>query len=393
MRIIKEIEFEAKTEKEAFDKVRQRLGNDGVILSIQSVKESSLLPFFKKTKLVVRAGIVEEERSYAESPSVDKELERKQIEVFKALLEFKGNLSGKDRVRGKTLDELAERVEDEVEITLSPSASTLKEKKEAFRPEEKEYSLGVKKILEGEVPMWALPHILGKPLDEDVPFSLWLESEKQSLFMSKGKGSLLDALGGRKIMIVGPTGVGKTTTIAKIAAMAIQEGLQVVLLSSDNYRVAAVEQLRTFARVLNVPLEVVNAGSELVPILMNYPEEALFIMDTAGHGFREADRLSHIKGVYDYFEPEKVHIAVSATMKFKDVKLAFEGIKACMPIEGVIVTKIDETDMPSSLLWVPKFMGIPLSFVTTGQNVPRDIHVASYDFLSSCFLAGVNNGA
>ncbi|MDN5319040.1 MAG: flagellar biosynthesis protein FlhF [Thermovirga sp.] len=390
MRIVKEIEFEAKTEKEAFDKVRQRLGSDGVILSIQTVKVPFFLPFLKKTKLVVRAGIVEEEKKPSYS-SVDRELERKQIEVFKALLEFKGNLGGKEKIRGRTLEELAENVEDEVEIALSQPSSGSKGGRDPFPPKKQESSLRLKEVLEGEIPTSVLSHIFGEALEEDVPISLWMNREKEGFFMSKGEGSLMEALGGRKIMIVGPTGVGKTTTIAKIAALAIQEGLPVVLLSSDNYRVAAVEQIRTYARVLNVPLEVINTGSELVPILRNYPEESLFIMDTAGHGFRESDRLSHIKGVYEHFVPDKVHIAVSATMKFQDVKLAFESVRTHVAIDGVILTKVDETQMPSSLLWVPKFMGVPLSFVTTGQNVPRDIHVASCDFVTSCFLAGVNS--
>jgi len=399
MKIVKEIEFEALTEKEAFDKVRQRLGADGVILSIQTVTTPSFLPFFRKKKLIVRAGIMEEDKSPPRNV-VDRELERRQIEVFRALLELKkGSSAERESKRQKTLEELAESVEDEVEVTslkASPPVretqdikekendviSEAKDPKQAAVPSvEGQKKNWLEELLEGDVPFDVVSFISGE--ERNISLSQWLEKEGAGLFAGDEKRDLLTALGGRRVMIVGPTGVGKTTTIAKIAAWAVQDGIPVVLLSSDNYRVAAVEQIRTFARVLNIPLEVVNTGSELVPILEKYPEDALMLMDTAGHGFRESDRLSHIKGVFDYFKPHRVHIAISSTMKFKDVKLAVERVRETITLDKVILTKIDEASLPSSLLWVPKYFGLPLSLVTTGQNVPRDIHVASKDFVFS----------
>jgi len=399
MKIVKEIEFEALTEKEAFDKVRQRLGADGVILSVQTVKTPSFLPFFRKKKLIVRAGIIEEDKSPSGNV-LDKELERRQIEIFRALLELKRESSAKkESKRHLTLEELAKSVEDEVEVTslrASPrvgKTQDIKEKENDVisevkgpKPADGHAAKGQKKVwleelLEGEVPSDVVSFVSGD--ERNISLTRWLEKEGAGLFARDGERDLLAALGGRRVMVVGPTGVGKTTTIAKIAAWAVQEGIPVVLLSSDNYRVAAVEQIRTFARVLNVPLEIVNTGSELVPILGKYSEDTLMLMDTAGHGFRESDRLSHIRGVFDYFKPHRVHIAISSTMKFKDVKLAVERIRETITLDKVILTKIDEAALPSSLLWVPKCFGLPLSFVTTGQNVPRDIHLASKDFVSS----------
>lgn len=369
MKLVREIEFEAATENEAYNKVKARLGLDGVILSMQSVKVPSVIPFFHKTRIAVRAGILEEERKI--HAKADPELEKRQMEVFQALLQHKRN-SGKKSAE-----------------SLEPSISVVEKPPRADGMGSRDPEFGT--LLEHEVPLECSEKLWGEYLHsakKGEPFSGWL-NRKAGAFCPPDDGDpFLGALGGRKVMIVGPTGVGKTTTIAKIAAMAVMEGRDVALFTSDNYRVSAVDQIRTFARVLGIPVEVVNEGTEIPRLVEKYPESTHLLMDTAGCGFRDDDRLSGIREIYRCFRPDAVHMAISGTSRLKDVKAAMDKAQQAFPLSRVILTKLDETLCLGASLWLPMEFGLPFSFLTTGQNVPRDIHLASGAMIASGIFGG-----
>ncbi|MFA0888265.1 MAG: hypothetical protein ACC613_04095 [Synergistales bacterium] len=390
MQLVKEIEFQAATEQEAYRRVRERLGSDGIILSIQTVFTGfGFLPFLKKKKLVVRAGILGGEPS--PPPRQDPDLERKQLEVLKVLLEHKA-----DRKREAVPERLVEKVCDRVEVSAAPVAAPVAAP--AGDP--------VEPVPPEASPAKEPPGPCGFPFPEDLPascarvlseearsarreglpFDAWLRRKIESFCRPAEAGSLPEALGGSRVMILGPTGVGKTTTIAKIAAMAVQQGRKIALFTSDNYRVSAVDQVRTFARVLNIPFEAVNAGSEIPDLLGRYDEDTLILMDTVGFGFRETDRLERIREIHAFFRPHSTHVAVSATGKPRDVKASIEKTRNAVPVHKLILTKIDETCSYGSLLWVPMTFGLPFSFFTTGQNVPRDIQFATASWMTQTLL-------
>jgi flagellar biosynthesis protein FlhF len=185
------------------------------------------------------------------------------------------------------------------------------------------------------------------------------------------------ALGGRKVMLIGPTGVGKTTTIAKLTAIqALQEQRKVLLLTSDTYRIAAVDQLQTYAKILDVPIEVIYEVENFVNISGKYADSELILLDTAGRGQKDRKNLDTCEILYDAFKPDAVHLVLAANMKYRDMRNIIERM-AVVPISHVIFTKIDETVSYGALFNVMKLMNRPLSFLTTGQNVPKDIEVAS----------------
>lgn len=393
MKLVKEIEFRVKTENEAFQKVRDKLGSDGIILSIQTVRVPSLIPFFRKKELVVRAGILEEEKQ-APVKERDPELDRKQMEVFKALLEYKKSLPKEESSPQDLQERLLESVEDSVEIRSGsdpgeplPGKIHVQEKEEPGQLQEKAFAL--EQLLENEMPLDCAEMLwneFSSISDNTVSFRNWLHHKCRDICFQPGEDMLTSALGGNRIMIVGPTGVGKTTTIAKIAAIAVQEGRDVALFTSDNYRVSAVDQIRTFARVLHIPLEAVNQGSEVPGLLSKYSKDTLILMDTPGHGFREKDRISQIESIYRNFSPQAVHIAVSATSRPSDAKAAIENTGEVAPLSRLLLTKADETMGLGCLLALPFTFNLPLSFITTGQNVPRDINYATPDFLMECIF-------
>lgn len=382
MKLVREIEFHAKTENEAFRKVKERLGSDGVILSMQTVKEPSILPFFRKKYIFVRAGILEEEKKVALPP--DPELKKRQQAVFEALLHYKSSLKNAP-AKTPSLESLAESIEDTVELVSGEGKTPLVPSSES-RSKEEEYP-GV--LLEQDVPGDCVEDLWEKYLHsrlQEESFARWFGKKAGEFCVSPGEDPLSDALGGNRVMIVGPTGVGKTTTIAKIAAMAVMEGRKAALFTSDNYRVSAVDQIRTFARVLGLPIEVVNAGFEIPGLLEKYDEDTLILMDTVGCGFRETDRMSQVEDIWKHFEPDAVHIALSVTSRLKDIQVSVKTTMQRIPVSRVIMTKLDETSCPGAILWVPMTFGLLLSFMATGQNVPRDIEIASGRLLAEILL-------
>lgn len=394
LKLVKEIEFRAKTENEAFQRVREKLGADGIILSIQTVRIPSIIPFFRKKELVIRAGILEEEKK-APVQERDPDLEKRQMEVFKALLEYKKRL-GQENLHKDPQKHLLNKVEDVIEIkadSVSHDDISVPEVKKLSKEKPGQFSekaLALEELLKSEMPqdccemLWnEFPQTSGK----EPSFRNWLQQRCENLCFHPGKDMLLSALGGNRIMIVGPTGVGKTTTIAKIAAIAVQEGRKVALFTSDNYRVSAIDQIRTFARVLHIPIEAVNQGGEIPDLLAKYSDDTLILMDTPGHGFRENDRIEQIENIYRNFLPQAVHMAVSATSRPSDAKAAIERTGDAISISRLLLTKADETMGLGCLLALPLTFQLPLSFVTTGQNVPRDINYATPGFIMDCIFS------
>ncbi|GHS94670.1 hypothetical protein AGMMS50276_07880 [Synergistales bacterium] len=204
------------------------------------------------------------------------------------------------------------------------------------------------------------------------PFAKWLATKVPCAAKTSS-----DALGGRKVMLIGPTGVGKTTTIAKLAAMqALWDHKNVLLLTSDTYRIAAVDQLRTYAKILGVPIEVIFEVESFPGILEKHADAELILLDTAGRGQKDRKNLDTCEVLYDAFKPDAIHLVLAANMKYKDMRDVVKRMSV-VPISRVIFTKIDETADYGSLLSVIKMLGSPVSFLTTGQNVPNDIEVAS----------------
>ncbi len=380
MKLVKEIEFHAKTESEAFNRVKARLGSDGVILSMQTVKEPSLIPFFKKKLLFVRAGILEEEKKTPPPP--DPEFQKRQQAVFQALLHYKSGLKVKAEVEKNkaAVEDLADSVTDTVDVRSENDTPQNPSPVETIG-HEKGYPAF---LLDQDVPSECVDALWREYLEsgKGERFKDWFRAKASEFCAPYGEDALGDALGGRRVMVVGPTGVGKTTTIAKIAAMAVMEGRKTALFTSDNYRVSAVEQIRTFARVLGLPIEVVNAGFEIPDLLEKYDDETLILMDTVGCGFRETGRLSQVRDIWEHFSPHAVHIAISGTSRLKDIRVSVEKTRESVPVTRAIVTKLDETLCVGTALWLPMTFGLPLSFLASGQNVPRDIDLATGELLS-----------
>ncbi len=200
------------------------------------------------------------------------------------------------------------------------------------------------------------------------------------------------ATGERKVVaFIGPTGVGKTTTIAKLAAhFSLVERKKVSLLTIDTYRIAAVDQLKTYAEIIGIPVEVVFTPNEFSVSLSKNQDKDLIFIDTAGGNPFDMVRMGELKKFLDQEPHIETHLLISLTTKAKELIEIFNCYNI-MHIDRVIFTKLDECKTFGNILNVAAKVDQPISYVTTGQNVPDDIEVGEIDRLMNFILKGRDN--
>lgn len=180
----------------------------------------------------------------------------------------------------------------------------------------------------------------------------------------------------RVVALVGPTGVGKTTTIAKLAAnFHLREKQRVGLITVDTYRIAAVEQLRTYADIIDLPMEVVSTPREMRAAIGRFSDLDLVLMDTAGRSPRDEVKVQELKAMLGEAGPDEVHLVVSSVATFVSQMQAAERFTE-VGATALLLTKLDEATGLGGMLPLLQACDLPVSYLTDGQNVPDDITAA-----------------
>jgi flagellar biosynthesis protein FlhF len=410
LRVAQQIEYEAKSDAEAIQVARDRLGREAVILSSKPVKLGGLLGFFRRDALWVTAGIL--------VPDQDDMLResRERMVAFQHLLEVR-------RAVGDSVDQPIPRPRageplttsafappaayaqttsaavaaaayeanvtpressgtpiskdvDEIKEILAKVLSRLDGSSPADIVQDAAADENMRKLIESDVDRDVAREIMGEYSESvsSLPFASWLSSRIGTLGSNP-----TNAIGGKRILFAGPTGVGKTTTIAKIAAsQSLWGDRKVVLMTADTYRIAAVEQLRTYAKILGIPIEIVAEPKDIHNALRKYREADLILLDTAGRSHYDGDRIGELRALYDVYEPDTVHLVLAANIKYRDMLSVIDRM-GVVPLSALLFTKLDETSTYGSILNVMRDFDLPASFFTTGQNVPNDIEVAKGD--------------
>ncbi len=194
------------------------------------------------------------------------------------------------------------------------------------------------------------------------------------------------------IQFVGPTGVGKTTTIAKVAAQAVlSANKKVAFITTDTYRIAAIEQLKTYAELLDVPIEVAYSIEDYMAAREKFSAYDLVLIDTAGRNFRDAQYIKELKEMIDFGVNMETYLVLSLTSRYRDMQVIYDQFHE-VPINKLIFTKADETSTFGCALNMLLRNKVGAAYITDGQNVPDDIRGATIDWVASR-IAGDRNDA
>ena len=188
------------------------------------------------------------------------------------------------------------------------------------------------------------------------------------------------------IALIGPTGAGKTTTLAKLAAsFKLRQNKRVGLITADTYRIAAVDQLRTYANIIGVPIKVALTPADMCEALHELSECDVVLIDTAGRGQNDTQRLDELHRMIDAADPHEVHLVLSSTASEKVLVQEAEAF-SMIGADKILLTKLDEAVSFGLLVNVMRRVGKKLSFLTTGQEVPDHIEVGRADRLAELIL-------
>ena len=398
--------FTGKTQEEAALKAKQELGEQCVIMNIKSVKPSGIFRLFRSTVFEVTAAIEEKESFPLPNRNLEKTDFSNQMERINFIadekIDFKEEILTHskpnvvfqpDRQRSThMLEEKNVGLEEKIENLQSLLENKLSEKnnqknffqEEPFVKENLTYVKAIyKTLLENEVH----EHYANQLLDEvdkvmrsATSLDYILSTMYQKMILKLGQPRTI-SLGMRRpkvLFFVGPTGVGKTTTIAKLASkLKMEQHKKIALLTADTYRIAAAEQLRTYANILDTPLSIIYSVQELRSSIMKVIDSDFILVDTAGFSHKNEEQRMDMKQLVESVDSDyekEVFLVVSATTKYKDLVQIADSYKEIADYR-LIFTKLDETSAYGNIYNLKQYTGAELSYVTVGQNVPDDISI------------------
>jgi flagellar biosynthesis protein FlhF len=370
--------YEAATIQEALQKVKKDLGPEAVILYTKTFRKGGVLGLFGKPMAEITAGVelnlmddVAKRRVAIATPAPVSP--KAPLESILRTVAASGAVDPQYGVRKALQRDL-----NEMKTTVSAPTAVLKDSAAPILSEV--FARFRKKMLRQEVEEFILQRMVQGMLADRVD----PEKDEETIawmtpFIEKSlKIAPPPAFGGvtRVAAFVGPTGVGKTTTLAKLAARySLVERKRVVMVTADTYRIAATEQLKTYGRIMGVPVEIANTADEMPEIIAKHQGVDWVLLDTAGRSPTNEDQMSDLKQFVFKSQPDETHLVLSATTKYLEMLRIVERFGGAVPLNRLIFTKMDETKYYGALLNLMMNFQIPLSFCATGQNVPDDLEI------------------
>lgn len=414
--------FQANSETEAIMLAKTDLGKDAIVMNIKTIKPKGIFSIFKKTQVEVTAAVDE-----VADRKVEKKSEGKASSQFNAKIDEKLHPElKKETSESKEAKELEEKLnslamllEQQIESQKKEAGKKTTEKNNIEKDSSKDIKNNEEQLQKTEVSekislkSKSIDLIVEQLTNNEVSYKY----AKQIMDEITGAGSIrtLDdmlacvyqkiilKLGQTKpisyekddkkpkiVFFMGPTGVGKTTTIAKLSSkLMLEEKKKIAIFTADTYRIAAVEQIKTYANILTIPVEVVYETKDVEKFLPKYKDYDYILVDTAGRSHKKQEQVDDLKALFDAFSKYNIltYLVLSATTKYKDLQKITSLYKDISEY-GLIFTKLDETDAIGNILNVKLDTGMPLAYISYGQNVPDDIEIMNPQIIAKQVLGG-----
>ncbi|MCX8130306.1 MAG: flagellar biosynthesis protein FlhF [Clostridia bacterium] len=398
--------------QEAILKVKMDLGNEAIILNTRKVRKKGILNIFSKPMIEVLAAIDEDygkKESLQKDAAAGRSAPKNAGEIQKPVVT---NVLTEKAEEKNNFDKKEEKI-SELENKVNSMESLLKKIYEQMQPmaqkAEKQQDVEEKKP--------SMPNVLQLFYNNLVKNEVDAEHAKKFINIVKEKvgsnasvnetASLLfniisGALGkpdtiklredGKPtiVIFVGPTGVGKTTTLAKIAAnYSLNQKKEVGLITADTYRIAAVEQLKTYAEILGMPATVIYSINEISDAISAFSNKDIILIDTAGRSHRNKSQFEELKTLVAASEANEIYLVLSATTSNSNCKEIINNYSFLKDYK-LIFTKLDEAPVAGVILNSKLWTNKELSYVTTGQSVPDDIEVANTEKITKLLLGSIS---
>lgn len=398
--------YMVKNMNEAMTRIRYELGKDAVIISQRKVKKPGFIGIFSPKMIEVTAAVENASKKDGADNRKKEDTLEDSIESIKKLMNDQIS-SAKNGANYKT-----DREDDGSSIVRTSSNRQMNEAlKDSYAQnnaqdyivkEMREMKSLISKVISGEDAKEKpyenirkslinndIEENLAETLIKDIPLSAEHDEEAlENVIEKRIKVENVDLKG--PVVLVGPTGVGKTTTIAKLAGrMALIEKKKVGLITVDTYRIGAVDQLRTYAEIMNLEFKVVITIKEMEEAVNSMNDCDVILIDTTGRSSKNSMQISELRAFVQKVNSDNIHLVISATTKNRDIKSIVEGFKI-LNYNHVIITKLDETSVYGSILNILQLADKPISFMTTGQTVPDDITIFTKEQIAKLIMGEDN---
>lgn len=384
----------ATNEKEAIDRVKKELGSDALILSIEKIQSRGILKIFKKPVIQVTAAY----NLSSEGKKTDGKMNETTLKESDTQEQININKLAVEQVlKDKKISDQQAKIKN-LESMLSVMSNRLKVS-EFTSDSIRTYDNSILQIFYEELLKQGVLDSIARDILNEVMISVDNSQNLDiNLVSSKVYSKIIDILGKpepitknenktRYVFFIGPTGVGKTTTIAKLASsLILEENFNIGLITADTYRIAAVEQLKVYAEILDIYIEVVYEKSDFIESInsMDKKKDIVFI-DTAGRSHKNTKNLLDLKELISCIEESDKFLVLSATTKYDDLVNILNTFSDIADVK-IIVTKFDETTCYGSIFNICYTIGKKISYITNGQNVPDDIELMKPEKIAKALL-------
>lgn len=352
--------FQANTMPDALAQARAELGEDAIVLNSKYVKAGGVLGLGGSTRVELMAAVDDLSVDSPQSPAPQADMCGNAVLARAAVSAYVGSV--KDDVETTVnMKQIQDQINDLGEVVRRLLTA---------HPQPGNHTAGmlVELGIDDKIASGVLADL--SDVDNAVEMASALAGKMQAY-------TAPPSFDGRQVIaIIGPTGVGKTTTLAKLAAkFAIEQGKKTALVTADTFRIGAVEQLRTYARIMGLPLEIALSPDEVAAGVEKHADKDVVLIDTVGRSQRNGEHLDELKTFVDAADPTDIYLCVSASQSRAVQNEVLERMAALSP-NKLVVTKIDESRDRAALVNLPIISGLPLACLTMGQNVPQDIEFA-----------------